>query len=53
MVAVTTWQQALLSIVEWEVIYMLRVMVEACARDFVHAQFESDSQLLVNVIQLK
>ncbi|MCI36347.1 hypothetical protein A2U01_0057570 [Trifolium medium] len=48
--AVTTWQQALLSTVAGEAIDQLRAMEEACARGFVHVQFESDS-LLVDAIR--
>ncbi|MCH84350.1 pentatricopeptide repeat-containing protein, partial [Trifolium medium] len=51
--AVTTWKQTLLSTVEGEAIAMLRGMEEACARGFVHVQFEGDSQFLVDAIQLK
>jgi hypothetical protein len=49
----TTWQHTLLSTVEGKVVALLRAMEEVCARGFVHVQFESDSQLLVDVIRLK
>jgi ribonuclease HI len=45
---VTTWQQTLLSTVEGEAIVIRCALKEACARGFVHVQFESDSQLLVS-----
>jgi ribonuclease HI len=44
--AVTTSQRALLSTMKDESIAILHAMEEACARDFVHVQFKSDSQLL-------
>jgi ribonuclease HI len=53
MAAVTTWQQTLLSHVEGEAIALLRAMEEACDRGFVHVQFESNSQFLVDAIPLK
>jgi hypothetical protein len=36
-----------------EAIVMLCAMEEACAQGFVHVQFESNSQLLVDKIRLK
>ncbi|MCI14482.1 hypothetical protein A2U01_0035613, partial [Trifolium medium] len=52
-VAVTTWQQTLLSTVEGEVVALLCAMEDACARGFVQVQFESDSLLLIDAIRLK
>jgi ribonuclease HI len=51
--AVTTWQETLLSTVEGEATALLRAMEKARDRGFVHVQFESNSQFLVDGFPLK